>query len=327
MRAVLSRAAIDDPALRAAYLACGRAVRAADPADYALMRLMPPEVRPACWALRAATGSHVAAPALAAPAGASPGGDSPGGRAGTGADPATDPVRTALADCVRRWNLNPQELHPPRDSADGHGHGPATWQQWRTCARQRRRLLWLEQVLLVLSRHGVPVYGWLLRQENFESGLHLTDALAYLSDDITRGRLTLPAEVLDAFPTAAPALLERRWTPAVHALVAHLAGQARRWLRRPPLAHPGLAVLLRTTTRLCLARLDAVEAAGPALLHHTPRPALPVRLRIVTPAQALAVAAWRIAPLTAPPAVRGPRPSAAAALIPAQARHDRTGVP
>ena len=54
-RAPSARAVIgDDPALRAAYGLCRRRTREQDPAEYALIELLPAALRPACWALWAA---------------------------------------------------------------------------------------------------------------------------------------------------------------------------------------------------------------------------------------------------------------------------------
>ncbi|MGW0704475.1 hypothetical protein ACWD4G_00590 [Streptomyces sp. NPDC002643] len=55
MPGIPAQAAIEDPALRAAYPACGRHSKPADPTEYALIRLMPPGPRPVCRAVPCTT--------------------------------------------------------------------------------------------------------------------------------------------------------------------------------------------------------------------------------------------------------------------------------
>ena len=109
-----TRSGRERSALDAAYDECRRLVRTTRPTEYALMQLMPPTVRPACWALYAALAS---ADDLL---------DSTEGtpqersrrlqewRSALEADLAggtsDDPVRLALTDAVWHWGLDPGDL-------------------------------------------------------------------------------------------------------------------------------------------------------------------------------------------------------------------------
>lgn len=333
MPGILTLAAVDDPGLRAAYTHCRHNVRRRDPVVYAITQLMPPALRPACWAMWAA---FAAADDIV---------DAPGR---TRADRAArldawttsletefatgrsaDPVRHALIDTMRRWRLDRTDLQLSFSTLKGdlQGRRLETWREWSAWVGDSN-LSWASQSMTLLARAGVPVPVWLrLRNayQHYLDGLYLTDTLTDLSQDLARGDIGLPAEVLDRFPGAADHLREQRWSPAVNDLVTHLTGQARRWLDQPGLSgalHPGPAELLRTATRLFHARLDAVQAAGPALLSQPVVPTAPVRWRILAPARARAALVWRLTPLSPPAPGSGP-----AAPVPRQVRSALTVQP
>ncbi|EDY61011.2 predicted protein [Streptomyces sviceus ATCC 29083] len=309
---ILTQAAIDDPALRAAYLHCRRTVRRDDPVEYSIMQLMPPLLRPACWAMWAA---FSAADDLA---------DAPAGTTATRtaqlkawttaledeltAGHSDDPVRRALIDTMHRWRLDLADLRLSFATLDGDTRGRHlhTWEQWSVWVGDSN-LSWATQSMTLLARAGIPVPVWLRRKDSYQrylDGLYLTDTLTDLAQDLARGELNLPTQVLDQFPDAADHLTARHWSPAAGALIAHLTGQARRWLDQPGLTstlHPGPAELLSTATRLFHARLDAVQAAGPALLSRPAVPAPFVRWRILARARTRGALAWRLTPLSATP--------------------------
>lgn len=79
--------------------------------------------------------------------------------------------------------------------------------------------------------------------------------------------------------------------------------------------HPGAATVLDAAGRLMRAQLDAVDAAGPALLKRAPRPSVIARTRILAPARLRSGLAWSLTPLTVP----GPRRPAVAASEPGPA--------
>jgi len=317
MPGILTLAAINDPGLRAAYTHCRRIVRRDDPVEYELLQLMPPVLRPASWAMWAA---FSAADDIADDEGATPADRAARLDAWTTAlegelvaGHSADPVRHALIDTMRRWRLDMADLQLSFSTLKGDTHGRRlqTWHEWSAWVADTN-LSWASQAMTLLARAGVPVPVWLRRKDIYQrylDGLQLTDALTDLSQDLARGDINLPAEVLDRFPGATDHLRERRWSPAVNDLVTHLTAQARRWLDQPGLTgalHPGPAEMLRTATRLFHARLDAVQAAGPALLSHTVVPAPPIRWRILAPARARTALAWRLTRLTPPSPGSGP---------------------
>ena len=71
-------------------------------------------------------------------------------------------------------------------------------------------------------------------------------------------------------------------------VLAHLVGVARHWVDQPGLGagwHPGPAILLAAASRVFLARLDAIAAAGPGLLYASPEPGRNTWWRILAPAR------------------------------------------
>ncbi|MET9416928.1 polyprenyl diphosphate synthase [Streptomyces klenkii] len=285
----------------------------AHPTEYALIRLLPPRLRPAGWALYAAF--HTADGLIDADTGSAR--ERAEGlaewtralRAEAELGTSADPVRRALVDTVLCWDVDLDGLCESLTALeqDAEGRRPATWDQWRARV-QAQNTNWIAQVLSLLERAGVstPVrlkqlagYGRLL------DGLYLTDTLADLADDLARGVVTLPEEVLDAYPGAGDDLLAHRWTPAVRALVRHLLERARRWLRA---GHgeivrqlpPGADILLGAGVALFLGRLDAVERAGRAVLRRPSRPGPVTRWRVLMPARARALLLWWLVPVRVP---------------------------
>ncbi|MFD8233131.1 polyprenyl diphosphate synthase [Streptomyces sp. NPDC059696] len=302
----------DDPALRAAYRLCRRRTKEQDPAEYALIQLVPAALRPALHALWAAAnalddlGDDRTAPAAERAARVGAWITALHRELPTGASP--DPVRHALVDTAHRWRLDLSELRDAMAQVrdDTRGRDFADWAQWRAWGRDNL-LPWFGQVRTVFDRAGVPVALRLDTREAYEEfldGVRLTDILTDLSADLAQGDLLLPAEALDRHPGAAADLARRRWSPAVAALITYLTGLARQWVSQEGLTrgmHPGPATVLETMAALLRAQLDAVDAAGPDLLRSPPRPALHTRARVLAPARARAALAWSLTPLTVPP--------------------------
>ncbi|MEV5427762.1 polyprenyl diphosphate synthase [Streptomyces sp. NPDC052701] len=315
----------DDPALRAAYELCRRRTRRQDPAEFALIQLLPGVLRPACWALWAAANAvddladdrRATVAERTARVEAWIAGLERDLAAGTG----SDPVRHALVDTVLRWRLDLAglcgALSVVRD--DTAGRRFADWAAWRAWGRGNL-MPWFQQVRELFDRAGVPVALRLDCQDGYErflDGFRLTDILTDLAADLAQGDLLLPEEALARFPGAEEDLLRARWSEAVAGLTAHLTCLARRWVTQPRLTHgmhPGPAVVLCAMAGLLRAQLDAVDAAGPALLRSAPRPHPAAGVRVLAPARLRSAVAWRLTPLTVPgPAPRPAVPGAAPA--------------
>lgn len=328
MPGILAQASISDPVLRSAYAACGRFSKTANPAEYALMQLMPAALRPACWALWTA---------LSVPDNIIDSGE------GTPAErtarmrawtrdleedlrgrASSDPYRRAIVDTFWRWQLDPRDLHVSYTviEADAAGRPSATWEDWSTRA-QYSNLAWASQCLTLLHRAGLSVPVRTRHHRDFArylDGVYLTDTLVDLSADLDRGVLQLPTEEVERWNVEPADLLQRRWTPRTEALIAHLITRARRQLELPgslTALHPGALILLRAVSDLSLARLRAVERTGSRLLHTGPDLGPIARARILATARAKALVAWKLTPVNVP---RTPgRPSAwAAATLPPQ---------
>lgn len=217
----VTRSGRERSALDAAYDECRRLVRTTRPTEYALMQLMPPAVRPACWALYAALAS---ADDLV---------DSTEGtpqerarrlrewRVALEADLASgtsdDPVRRALTDAVWHWGLDLGDLLGALDAVQGDEgrEGVATWQEWRERAHAQN-VSWPEQLMRMLVRSGLPVPVRLRDLPGFTrfvDGLFLTDMLRDLPEDLDGGQVWFPAEVLDRFQVTPAELISREWTP------------------------------------------------------------------------------------------------------------------
>ncbi|GGJ95331.1 hypothetical protein GCM10011583_28660 [Streptomyces camponoticapitis] len=315
-----------DPTLRAAYRLCRRTTRQHDPAIYALIKLMPATLRPACWALWA-TASVL--DDLADQPDVEPARRAARVEAWTGAlkhdltvGTSADPIRYALVDTAGRWRLDLTSLRGAmaRTRDDAHGVRFPDWAAWRAWCGEGV-VPWVDQVRHLFERAGVPMTLRLDRQadyERFVDGAQLTDVLTDLSTDLAGGLLLLPREALEPFPGAEADLVRGRWSPAVAALVAELTALARRQVTRPAMTrgmHPGPATVLDTAADLMRAQLDAVEAAGPTLLTRPPRPSVVTRARVLVPARLRSALAWSLTPLTVP----GPRPPGVGASDPGPA--------
>ncbi|WP_331608381.1 polyprenyl diphosphate synthase [Streptomyces sp. DSM 40750] len=307
----VTRSGRERSALDAAYDECRRLVRTTRPTEHALMQLMPPVARPACWALYAA---FAYADDLLDSAEGTPQErvrNLQEWRAALEADltsgTSDDPIRLALTDAVWHWGLDLGDLLGALDAVqrDDGRKGVATWQEWRERAHAQN-ISWPEQLMRMLVRCGLPVPVRLRDLPGFTrlvDGLFLTDMLRDLPEDLDGGHVWLPAEVLDRFQVTPAELCSREWTPAVQQLIAHLTGQAREWLEgsRRALRNTlplGPGIVLDTAVELFTAELDAIARAGSAVLHRPVRVPRHIEWRILGPARARAAVVWR---LTLPP--------------------------
>ena len=253
---------------------------------------------------------------------------------------STDMVRRALVDTIVRWGLDVADLRASFQVLAGDVH-PAplvTWDDWRARSRGMDSA-WARQILVLLDRAGVDMSFALRHGEaisRFLDGVQLVDDLADLPGDLGERPLTIPAEVLDRFPGAAEDLPRRRWTMPVQGVLAHLVSMARRWVDQPGLGvgwHPGPAILLATTSRVFLARLDAIAAAGPGLLYASPEPGRITRWRLLAPARIRIALAWKLTTLSGPPAARplpappGPAGPPRGQVLPPRLRADGVRAP
>jgi undecaprenyl diphosphate synthase len=309
----------EDPVLRAAYRLCRRTTRQHDPGIYALIQLTPAVLRPACWALWAAASvlddladdPDVERDERAARVEAWTKALQHDLAAGT----STDPIRHALVDTAGRWRLDLSSLQGAMAATrdDAHGLRFTDWAAWRAWC-SGAIVPWVDQVRQLFERAGAPMTFRLDRQtdyEHFVAGVQLTDILTDLSADLAQCHLLLPQEALGSFPGADSDLSQGHWSPAVAALTRELTALARRWVTEPVMTrgmHPGAAIVLEAAADLMRAQLDAIDAAGPALLKRAPRPSVVARIRVLVPARLRSALAWSLTPLTVP----GPRPSAAA---------------
>jgi len=331
------------PGLEGAYRWCRRTVRERDPAIYALTALMPRMLWPGCWALWAALATvddiadsrtrHPAERAVELQTWVS----TLDAELATGT--STDMVRRALVDTIMRWGLDVADLRASfQILADDLRPAPLiTWEDWRARSRGTDSA-WARQILVLLDRAGVDMSFALRDGEaiaRFLDGVQLIDNLVDLAEDLGQRPLTIPAEVLDRFPGAAEDLPQRRWTMPVQGVLAHLVSMARHWVDQPGLGvgwHPGPAILLETTSRVFMARLDAVAAAGPGLLHASPQPGRITRWRLFAPARVRIALAWKLTTLSGPPEAR-PLPALAPAgpppgqVLPPRLRADGVRAP
>ena len=277
------------PGLGDAYRWCRRTVRERDPAIYALTALMPRMLWPGCWALWAALAAvddiadsgpgHPAERAAGVQAWVS------ALDAELAAGTSTNMVRRALADTIVRWGLDVADLRASFGVLAGDVY-PAPCSPGTTGGRGRGG--WTaggRQILVLLDRAGVDM-SVALRPARRSPGSWTASSWSTIwptcpgisASGRSRSR-----------PSPGPLSRRRRGhAPAavaapVQDVLAHLVSMARRWVDQPGLGtgwhRP--AILLATTSRVFLARLDAIAAAGPGLLHASPEPGRITRWRLL----------------------------------------------
>ena len=328
----LTAAGITDPGLRAAYRYCRRLNAAHGRTYFLATRLLTPCRRPAVHALYgfarraddivddlAGVPSDVPAgvPADAATRGHGDGPASPG--TGTAADRARaltrldtdlrqalrggtsrDPVVTAVADTARRHRV------PERHFADflRSMRMDLTVTGYRTMADLQ---VYMHGSAAVIGLQVLPVLGTVCPRAEAEPhaaalgvAFQLTNFLRDVGEDLDRGRVYLPEEVLAAHG-ADRALLtwcrrRGRTDPRIRAAVRELCATTRAVYRQAaegvPLLQPVSRPCVATALVLYRGILDEIEAADCAVLHR--RAVVPRRRRAAVALRGLtAVAAAR----------------------------------
>ncbi|KUL46030.1 phytoene synthase [Streptomyces sp. NRRL F-4489] len=326
----LDAAGITEPALRAAYAHCRRLNARHGTTYFLATRLLPAERRPAVHALYGfARWADDIVDDLGSPAGR----DERRYRLaelerrlhdGLRTGHSGEPVVRALADTAARYRIDHRHftdfMAAMRADLDVTGYA--------TYADLRR---YMHGSAAVIGLQLLPVLGTVVPRERAAPhaaalgvAFQLTNFLRDVGEDLDRGRVYLPADLLAAHGVDRALLLwsrrtgrpDRRITAALRTAEHLIRGVYRE-------AAPGVALLdpvsrpcVRTALVLYAGILDAVAASGYAALHR--RAAVPRRYRAALAVDGLArVAAARVrargrsapAPVAAPGPVRPHRPA------------------
>ncbi|MFF2721784.1 phytoene/squalene synthase family protein [Streptomyces sp. NPDC058011] len=322
----LDAAAIHDPALRAAYVRC-RALNARHGKTYFLAtRLLPVDRRPAVHALYGfARWADDIVDDLNSPA-------TPGerGRAllaleaqletGLRQGRATEPVIRALADTARRYGIDHLHFTDFLVSmrSDLTVGGYASYDELGR---------YMHGSAAVIGLQMLPVLGTVVPRE--EAAPHaaalgvafqLTNFLRDVGEDLDRGRLYLPAELLAAHGvdrerfewSRRTGTRDGRITDVLRAAAAHNRAVYRDALPGIAMLDPVSRPCIRTAFVLYSGILDAIEADGYAVLHR--RAVVPRRRRAVVALDGLvrAVAARSVNRRSVDPVACASRPRVAA---------------
>ena len=303
-RAELDAAGITEPALRAAYTAC-RVLNARHGRTYFLAtRLLPAARRPAVHALYgfaryadeivddlgSDTSDEVRAELL----------DALGAeldRALRG-EPTDQPVLAALADTVRRYAIEP-----------GHFTDFLASMRMDTYVTDYPTFaelgVYMHGSAAVIGLQMLPVLGTVGPRADAEPyaaalgvAFQLTNFLRDVGEDLDRGRVYLPADVLAGFGVDRELLLAGRRAGRadgrIRRALAHLVAHTREVYRR---AEPGLRLLdpaaqpcVRCAFVLYRDILSQIEAADYDVLHR--RVGVPIRRRLAVAASALLRTPW-----------------------------------
>ncbi len=285
----LDAAGITDPGLRAAYLACRRLNARHGRTYFLATRLLPPDRRPAVHALygfarwaddivdRPRTGRYGVGDRLAVL------------RArlvkGLRTGHSEDPVVRALAHTARRYAIDHRHFHDFMTAmrSDLYVTDYPVYADLRRYMHGSAAVIGL-QMLPVLGTVGPPAEAAPYAAE-LGVAFQLTNFLRDVGEDLDRGRVYLPADLLAAHGVDRALLRHCRATgrtdPRVRSALCDAEALTRRAYRR---AAPGLA-LLDPLSRPCVRAaftlygeiLDAVAASGYAALHR--RAVVPRRRR------------------------------------------------
>ncbi|MFT9669134.1 phytoene/squalene synthase family protein [Streptomyces rhizosphaericola] len=328
----LDAAAVHDPVLRAAYARC-RALNARHGRTYFLAtRLLPVDRRPAVHALYGfARHADDIVDDLDSTA-------SPGERAGallaleaqldsglrrTGA--VTEPVILALSDTVRRYGIDHRHFTDFLASmrSDLTVGGYASYEELGRYMHGSAAVIGL-QMLPVLGTVG-PREEAAPHAAALGVAFQLTNFLRDVGEDLDRGRLYLPAELLGAHGvdrerfewSRRTGARDTRITEVLRAAAAHNRAVYRDALPGIAMLDPVSRPCIRTAFVLYSGILDAIEADGYAVLHR--RSVVPRRRRAVVALDGLvrAVAARR-AHRRAPGPVAERRPARPRVTAPVQ---------
>ncbi|MFC3997992.1 phytoene/squalene synthase family protein [Nocardiopsis sediminis] len=271
----LDAAGISGAPLRAAYAHC-RDLHARHGRSYYLAtRVLPPARRPAVHALYgfARWVDDVVDGAGPPDGAAGPRGliDAVEADLGTALSggPAERPVVRAVADCARRYDIDPPLfaafLASMRMDLDVTGY--ADFAELRGYMYGSASVIGL-QVLPVLGT-SVPRAEAAPHAAALGEAFQLTNFLRDVAEDLDRGRVYLPADVLAAHGADRGLLAHCRRTgaqdPRVRAALAEVAGVNREVYRRAepgiPMLHPVSRPCVATALRLYRGILDRIEAA------------------------------------------------------------------
>ncbi|MFE3474279.1 phytoene/squalene synthase family protein [Streptomyces sp. B27] len=328
----LDAAAVHDPALRAAYARC-RTLNARHGRTYFLAtRLLPVDRRPAVHALygfarhaddivddldSAASPGERARALLALEA------QLESGLRRSGA--VTEPVILALSDTVRRYGIDHRHFTDFLASmrSDLTVGGYASYEELGRYMHGSAAVIGL-QMLPVLGTVG-PREEAAPHAAALGVAFQLTNFLRDVGEDLDRGRLYLPAELLGAHGadrerfewSRRTGARDTRITDVLRAAAAHNRAVYRDALPGIAMLDPVSRPCIRTASVLYSGILDAIEADGYAVLHR--RSVVPRRRRAVVALDGLvrAVAARR-AQRHAPGPVSGPRPARPRVTAPGQ---------
>ncbi|MER6032787.1 MULTISPECIES: phytoene/squalene synthase family protein [unclassified Streptomyces] len=322
----LDAARITDPGLRAAYTRC-RELNARHGRTYFLAtRLLPPDRRPAVHALYGfARWADDIVDSLADGPGA-PTGDVAARRAaaldrlsadlirGLAGGHSTEPVVTALADTSGRYAIDPRHFTDFLASM----RSDLTVTEYADYAALRG---YMHGSAAVIGLQMLPVLGTVVPREEAapyaaELGVafQLTNFLRDVGEDLDRGRIYLPQDLLAAHGVDRELLrrcrddgrTDGRVTEALRAFADLTRAAYRRAAPGVPMLDPVARPCIRTAFVLYGGILDAVADTGWAALNR--RAAVPRRRRALVAADGLLrVAAARLAARREP--ARAPRPS------------------
>jgi 15-cis-phytoene synthase len=204
---------------------------------------------------------------------------------------SADPIRHALIDTVRRWDL-PHDLFADFIAAMRADQTVTGYQTYPDLERYMYgaagtlalQLLPILEPTTDAAREPLRVMG---------SAFQLTNIIRDVAEDLDRGRVYLPAEDLDRFGVARADLGARTAGPAVRELVRFEVARARGLYAQArdgiPLLHPTSRECIHVATVLYGQILDVVEASGHDVLAGRARVATMQRLRVAAPA---AVRSW-----------------------------------
>ncbi|MFI0238068.1 phytoene/squalene synthase family protein [Streptomyces sp. NPDC016845] len=307
----LDAAGITDPALRHAYAHC-RALNARHGKTYFLAtRLLPAHRRPAVHALygfaRWADDIVDAGPPDPVERTAALEQLSMSLRHGLGARGSAEPVVHALADTARRYAIDARHFHDFMAAM----RADLTVTDYPTYADLRR---YMHGSAAVIGLQMVPVLGTTVPREEAEPyaaalgvAFQLTNFLRDVGEDLDRGRIYVPADLLDAHGADRELLRwsrdtgrrDPRITRALKAFEELTRGVYRQALPGVALLDPVSRPCIRSAFVLYSGILDAVADDGYRVLHR--RAVVPRRRRTVVALDGLArIAHARISHRAAP---------------------------
>jgi phytoene synthase len=299
-RAALDAAGITDPRLRASYLRCKDLHARYGRTYYLATLLLPPARRPHVWALygfaryadeivddvsgpRAERAEHFEAWSTAR-------------LAEFEAGHSDDEIGRAAVHTARTWGipLAHTEAFLASMRADLTVDTYATFADLLHYMHGSAAVIGLQ--MLPLLRPADPE---LAAEPARALGIafQLTNFVRDVGEDLTRGRLYLPAEDLAAHGVSRADLERGAHTPAVRDLMAFQVARARSWYTAAapgvPMLHPDSRACIDAATRLYRGILDEIERDDYRVLDRRARVGLATRLRVGVSAYTRARRSWR----------------------------------